>query len=167
MVEWLEHNGAKLCGVEVAPMSPESTERGLFATIAHAPGAEIARVPRTLCVTAASSGRWTAAGTALSASGMRPIATHQNLYLALWLLEAWRPIADDEDGSGGGGGGSGGSGGGGDDDTSPPSRTLTAIMQPFLRTLPDRAALAHIPIFWTDAERDEHLEAPDRDRVDD
>jgi hypothetical protein len=31
------------------------------------------------------------------------------------------------------------------------------MMRPYLQTLPDRAALAHLPIFWTDAELDEHL----------
>ena len=94
LIDWLERGGATLRGVEVAPMSPGSTERGLFATTAHAPGAEIARVPRAMCVTASSSGCRTAAGAALAASGARPVDGHQNLYLALWLLDPFS-AADD------------------------------------------------------------------------
>ena len=133
LIDWLERGGATLRGVEVAPMSPGSTERGLFATTAHAPGAEIARVPRAMCVTASSSGCRTAAGAALAASGARPVDGHQNLYLALWLLDPFSAA----------------------DDGGPVS--VAMMMRPYLQTLPDRAALAHLPIFWTDAELDEHL----------
>ena len=66
LLRWIERRGGRLPSIALTRLAPGSTERGVTTTTPIAPGAEIARVPRALFVTA-SSGRRTAAGAALAA----------------------------------------------------------------------------------------------------